>query len=54
MSRALGVLLRLARRVSPVVWLALGLLAVVPWYLAYVAWVLTRWSGVETFMPRMP
>ena len=43
----------LARRVPLLVWIAVALL-ITPWYLAYAAWVLTRWGGVETFMPRTP
>ena len=46
--------LRLAGRVPPWAWLLMAGLAAAPWYLAYLAWVLTRWGGVETFMPRTP
>ena len=51
---AVGVsLVRLARSLPLWLWIVAALLAA-PWYLAYMAWVLTRVGGVETFMPRTP
>lgn len=42
---------RMVQRVSPFVWLAVGLALAAPFYLRYFAWALGQCGGV-TFMPR--
>ena len=44
--------LRLARRVPPFAWLVIGVLAALPWYMAYFAVVLQRFAGVELWIQR--